>query len=45
MIEEITEPLMEWYRENRRILPWREERNPYYIWISEIMLQQTGWRR
>ena len=41
MIEEITEPLMEWYRENRRILPWREERNPYYIWISEIMLQQT----
>lgn len=41
MIERIIKPLMEWYHTNRRILPWREEKNPYYIWISEIMLQQT----
>ena len=30
-----------WYRENKRILPWRESQDPYRIWISEIMLQQT----
>ena len=33
--------LLPWYRENRRCLPWREDRNPYHIWLSEIMLQQT----
>lgn len=33
--------LLSWYRENRRILPWREEVSPYRVWISEIMLQQT----
>lgn len=41
MLTEITEPLIEWYEENHRILSWREQKNPYYIWISEIMLQQT----
>ncbi len=40
-LEEIVEPLLEWYQENKRILPWRENKNPYCIWISEIMLQQT----
>lgn len=30
-----------WYEENHRKLPWRESRNPYEIWISETMLQQT----
>ena len=30
-----------WYRENKRILPWRASQDPYRIWISEIMLQQT----
>jgi A/G-specific adenine glycosylase len=30
-----------WYKENCRDLPWRETSNPYYIWISEIILQQT----
>lgn len=34
-------PLLEWYRKVRRDLPWRRSRNPYHIWISEIMLQQT----
>ena len=33
--------LLPWYRENRRSLPWRQTREPYRIWISEIMLQQT----
>ena len=33
--------LLPWYAENRRHLPWREDRNPYHIWLSEIMLQQT----
>ena len=30
-----------WYEENKRILPWRQTRDPYRIWVSEIMLQQT----
>ena len=41
MLEEIVSPLVEWYRENKRILPWRDKNNAYYTWVSEIMLQQT----
>ena len=33
--------LLDWYRANRRDLPWRRSRDPYAIWISEAMLQQT----
>ena len=33
--------LLPWYREHRRELPWRQSREPYHIWLSEIMLQQT----
>nr|WP_019635184.1 A/G-specific adenine glycosylase [Paenibacillus fonticola] len=33
--------LLSWYERSKRDLPWRKHRNPYYIWISEIMLQQT----
>lgn len=33
--------LLVWYDEHKRDLPWRRSRNPYHIWISEIMLQQT----
>src|SRR3990167_6629045 len=33
--------LTDWYGKNARRLPWRETRDPYKIWISEIMLQQT----
>lgn len=33
--------LCDWYREHRRLLPWRVDPMPYHIWISEIMLQQT----
>jgi A/G-specific adenine glycosylase len=34
-------PLLEWYRESGRSLPWRETRDPYAILVSEVMLQQT----
>lgn len=33
--------LINWYQKNKRNLPWRETKNPYKIWLSEIMLQQT----
>ncbi len=33
--------LIQWYKTNKRDLPWRKTTNPYFIWISEIMLQQT----
>ena len=33
--------IIDWYKENKRELPWRESSDPYLIWISEIILQQT----
>ena len=36
-----TKILIHWYSEHKRELPWRETRNPYYIWLSEIIMQQT----
>src|SRR5690606_15968888 len=33
--------LRTWFRRNARELPWRQTRNPYHIWVSEVMLQQT----
>ena len=41
IFERLPEALLPWYRVNRRELPWRADRHPYHIWISEIMLQQT----
>ena len=38
---EIIPPLLAWYDEAKRILPWRGTKDPYNIWVSEIMLQQT----
>ena len=38
---ELRRSLLAWYRHQRRDLPWRRSRDPYVIWISEIMLQQT----
>lgn len=35
------EELLDWYRANRRDLPWRRTSDPYAIWVSEVMLQQT----
>ncbi|MBI5865813.1 MAG: A/G-specific adenine glycosylase [Planctomycetes bacterium] len=37
----LSAPLLRWYRANRRDLPWRRTSDPYRIWLSEIMLQQT----
>lgn len=37
----INEILLNWYKENKRDLPWRQNKDPYAIWVSEIMLQQT----
>ena len=34
-------PLLQWYHENARTLPWRSDPTPYHVWVSEIMLQQT----
>lgn len=39
--EQIVEPLLAWYDNHARILPWRDDPTPYRVWISEIMLQQT----
>ena len=40
-IARIVEPLLSWFADNRRPLPFREGRDAYRIWVSEIMLQQT----
>ena len=37
----IVDPLLAWYRQHKRVLPWRGQTDPYRIWVSEIMLQQT----
>ncbi len=39
--EKIKQNLQTWYKKNKRDLPWRQNTNPYNVWISEIMLQQT----
>ncbi len=41
MLGQIVEPLFGWFGEHARILPWREQPQPYRVWVSEIMLQQT----
>lgn len=40
-LKEMAKPLVEWYRKQKRDLPWREDINAYKVWVSEIMLQQT----
>lgn len=40
-LQKIVGPLLAWYRQNARDLPWRRDKDPYHIWVSEIMLQQT----
>src|SRR5690349_4841779 len=41
MPAEIAPSLLAWYAKHQRSLPWRDSRDPYHIWVSEIMLQQT----
>ncbi len=38
---DVAETLINWYQINKRDLPWRDTRDPYLIWLSEIILQQT----
>lgn len=33
--------LVQWFGENQRVMPWRSDPQPYYVWVSEVMLQQT----
>jgi A/G-specific adenine glycosylase len=40
-LKKFRDSLLNWFRDHRRELPWRNSRDPYRIWISEIMLQQT----
>ena len=41
ILKESVDPLVEWYRKNKRDLPWRVHPDAYRVWVSEIMLQQT----
>ena len=41
IFEQLPAALLGWYAVNRRDLPWRKDREPYHVWLSEIMLQQT----
>ena len=40
-LAQLPQALLPWYEKNRRDLPWRQDREPYHVWLSEIMLQQT----
>lgn len=40
-IQNVAEPLLTWYPSHARDLPWRRTKDPYHIWLSEVMLQQT----
>lgn len=40
-LKKLVIPLLSWYNDAKRDLPWRRDRDPYHIWVSEIMLQQT----
>lgn len=41
ILKEAADPVVSWYRTNKRDLPWRHDTSAYHIWVSEIMLQQT----
>ena len=40
-LKQLPSALLPWYEANKRDLPWRQDREPYHVWLSEIMLQQT----
>ena len=41
LLSQLPQALLPWYGSHHRQLPWRQTRQPYPIWLSEIMLQQT----
>lgn len=40
-MQKLNQALLNWYDQNKRDLPWRKAKDPYWIWLSEVMLQQT----
>lgn len=40
-LKPIVEPIVKWYQDQEKTLPWKQDKEPYHIWVSEIMLQQT----
>lgn len=40
-LKDLVQALLPWFDENKRELPWRQDKDPYHVWLSEIMLQQT----
>ncbi|MEG0320728.1 MAG: A/G-specific adenine glycosylase, partial [Oscillospiraceae bacterium] len=40
-LEQLPIPLLTWFAQNQRTMPWRSDPTPYHVWVSEIMLQQT----
>lgn len=40
-LQPIVEPIVKWYQKQEKTLPWKQDKEPYHIWVSEIMLQQT----
>lgn len=40
-LNQIVEPIVKWYQKQEKMLPWKQDKEPYHIWVSEIMLQQT----
>ncbi len=41
LLEHVSKKIILWYQKQPRILPWKQDKNPYHVWVSEIMLQQT----
>ena len=40
-MKEFSDKIISWYQINKRELPWRNSQDPYFVWLSEIILQQT----
>ena len=40
-LKQTVEPIVKWYQKQEKTLPWKQDKEPYHIWVSEIMLQQT----
>ena len=40
-LTKIVKPIVKWYQNQEKTLPWKQDKEPYHIWVSEIMLQQT----
>ncbi|TXF89623.1 A/G-specific adenine glycosylase, partial [Lactobacillus delbrueckii subsp. bulgaricus] len=40
-IQQFRDDLISWFEREQRVLPWREDQDPYKVWVSEVMLQQT----